>query len=225
MRDLSTYFECCDAATPGTVMGMGNPAAPEGDTVGSGDTFRNQKRKKKVKPGAEKQEWPNDIGRGKTDEGLLDMDFGLDDSSFGLSLDDLLEQFADIFREDERPTEHDYESFYEGFKACIRELATKSGITDSVMKACRGSKYTVISFWKKGLMGNSWLSYENVIEVRKFIHKPRPSAIALGWSSIGVQKRMYDVNHPTAGHMRHAEWFIVPGDIWDKLEALISGHR
>lgn len=224
MRDLSTYFECCDVATPGTVMGMGNPAAPEGDTVGSGDTFRNQKRKKKVKPGAEKQEWPNDIGRGKTDEGLLDADFGLDDSSFGLSLDDMLKQFADILRLNERPNEHEYESFYNNFKACVRELATKSGITDSVMRACRSQKYTIISFWKKGFMGEVRANYENVIEIRKFIYKPRPNAVALGWDGTGVHKRIYNVNHPTSGHMRLAEWFVVPGDVWDKLNAIISGR-
>lgn len=41
-------YECEGNATPATTMGMGNPAAPEGDSVGSGDLFQT-KRKKKMK--------------------------------------------------------------------------------------------------------------------------------------------------------------------------------
>ena len=55
MRSLTQYFNECDCATPGTVMGASNPMAPDGTTPGSGDMFPKTKHKK-VKPGKEKQE-------------------------------------------------------------------------------------------------------------------------------------------------------------------------
>ena len=222
MKDLTTYFECDGAATPGTVMGMGNPMAPDGTNPGSGDTFDHQKRRKKVKPGKEKQEWPDDKGQSKTNEGLLDDDFGMSDSDLGLGFNDLLERFVNIWGGKEMPSEKDYEIFFNNFKAVAKERSASAGIKDSIMKCCRGKVYTVMAFYKKGLMGTKSTSYQNVIEIRKFIRNPRPQAIASGWYNGEVYTREYNVNHPTNINIQLSEWYAVPGDVWDKLNELIK---
>ena len=222
MKDLSTYFECDGAATPGTVMGMGNPMAPEGDSVGSGDTFPTRKtaktRRKKVKP-----EQLDDKGQSNANEliganeSILDSDFGLDDSDFGLGFDNLLERLADIINYKENPSETDYEQFYNHFKACAKELAAKSGIRDSIMKACRSKNYTIITFYP-----SRQPNLTNVIEIRKFIENPRPDAIAVSWRFNHIYYNRYKVNHPTTLIMRNSEWFVVPGNVWDKLMGLLE---
>lgn len=216
MKDLSTYFECDGAATPGTVMGMGNPMAPEGDSVGSGDTFPTRKtaktRRKKVKP-----EQLDDKGQSNANESLLDSNFGLDDSDFGLGFDNLLERLADIIDYKEYPSEKDYEQFYNHFKACTKELAAKSGIRDSIMKACRSKNHTIITFYP-----SRQRNLTNVIEIRKFIENPRPDAIAVGWHFNYIYYNRYKVNHPTTSIMRNSEWFVVPGDVWDKLMGFLK---
>lgn len=220
MKDLTAYFECDGAATPATVMGMGNPMAPEGDSVGSGDTFDHQKRKKKVKPGKEKQEWPDDKGQDKANEGLLDDDFGMDDSDLGLGFDDMLDRFIAMYDGEEKPTEKDYEQFFNNFKAVAKGYSASQNIKDSIMKACRGKVYTVIAFYKKGLMGAKGSTHQNVIEIRKFVRNPRPEAFAIGWSTRGLAMRNYYVNHPTNINIQMSEWYALPGEVWNKLSNL-----
>lgn len=221
MKDLTAYFEECDgAATPATVMGMGNPAAPDGTTPGSGDTFDHQKRKKKVKPGKEKQEWPDDKGQGKANEGLLDDDFGMNDSDLGLGFDDMLDEFIAMYDEEEKPTEKAYEQFFNNFRAVAKEYSASHNIKDSIMKACRGKVYTVIAFYKKGLMGAKGATHQNVIEIRKFIRNPRPEAFAIGWGPKGLARRNYYVNHPTNINIQMSEWYALPGDVWNKISNL-----
>lgn len=232
MKDLITYFECDGAATPGTVMGMGNPMAPEGDSVGSGDTFDHQKRKKKVKPGKEKQEWPDDPklgsggdkGQDKTNEGLLDDEFGITDDDFGLGFNQLLEQYADIYLKKEKPTQTDYDHFFNTFKASVAETSKKSGIKDSIMKACRGKVHVVAAFYKFNPMGYRRDKFANVIEFRKFIKNPRPVAKAIGWNDGRVYSNEYNVNHPTNISIQTSEWYVLPGDVWEQLEKYIDAR-
>ena len=229
MKDLSTYFECdmheCDgAATPGSVMGMGNPMAPDGTNVGSGDMFPPRK-KKKVKPGKENQDWPDDAGQGKANEGLLDSDFGNDDATFGLDFNDLLEQFVNIYMHYERPSQSDYESFFNAFKVTTKTLAMSSGIGESVMRASRGKKHVIIAFFTTGNMDYRKGNFTNVIEIRKFIENPRPQCVALGWQP--NHKRTYSaeyhVNHPTIMNIKQSEWFVVPAIVWEKIKEKIPG--
>lgn len=231
MKDLTTYFQECDgAATPATVMGMGNPMAPEGDSVGSGDTFDHQKRKKKVKPGKEKQGWPcdpklgsgEDKGRDKSNESLLDDDFGLTDDDFGLGFDQLIEKYVKMYRNYDRPSKNDYDNFFNNFKCCVAESSAKSGIKDSIMKACRGKNHTVAVFYKSNSMGYKGRKFENVIEFRKFIKNPRPIAVGIGWLDNRVWRAEYNVNHPTNINIQMSEWFVLPGDVWDQLRKLID---
>lgn len=234
MKDLTTYFgecnmhECDGAATPASVMGMGNPMAPDGSTPGSGDTFDHQKRRKKVKPGKEKQEWPDDPetgsggDKGQLKEGLLDDDFGITDDDFGLGFDQLLEKYAKLYRNHDRPSKNDYDHFFNNFKACVAEASASSGIKDSIMKACRGKNHVVVAFYKANAMGCKGRKFENVIEFRKFIKNPRPMAVGIGWLDNRIWRAEYHVNHPTNINIQMSEWFVLPGDVWDQLRKLID---
>lgn len=232
MKDLTSYFECDGAATPATVMGMGNPAAPEGDAVGSGDTFDFKKRKKKVKPGKEKQEWPSDAGQGKANEGLLDDDFGLTDDSLGLGFDKWLETYIEYLKEPGKCTEAQYNSLYTTFNVLCAELQANTKPDNvSILKACRSKVYTVITFLKKtSCLGDTRnLSRINGIEIRKFVKNPRPQAVQIAWdpkrheqvSSRQVVRGQvfyeYGVNHPQNINMQYSEWYVVPGEVYDKI--------
>lgn len=227
MKSLSTHIkyslECDGAATPATVMGMGNPMAPEGDAVGSGDMFPTKKSgKKKVKPSKERQEWPNDAGQNKTDEGLLDDDFGLEDSDLGLGFDDMLEQYVSYMMGRIRPTESEYEQFFKNFKAVCTEVSASLNLKVSVLRACRGKEYTIIGFYKKTGCGDPRsMLYTNGIEIRKFIKNPRPEACQIAWDGKRITRRMdYSVNHPTQLNTRVVEFMALPGYVWDKISEM-----
>lgn len=233
MKSLTSYFNECDgAATPGSVMGMGNPMAPDGTNPGSGDMFPKAKRKK-VKSGKEKQEWPDD-----TNEGLLDADFGLSDEDLGMGFDKMLEQFLEYLTdENANPTEQQYMNLYTTFKAACAEVQAKTKPDSiSILKACRGKEYTVVTFYKKtscsGVAKN--LSYVNGIEIRRFIKNPRPEAVQIAWdpqtSHLMTSRKWYrsrwwysyDVNHPQNISMQHSEWFVVPGNTYEQVTKAIS---
>lgn len=231
MKDLVTYFSECDgAAAPGTVMGMGNPMAPEGTTPGSGDTFDHQRRKKKVKPGKEKQEWPDDKDQDNTNEGLLDADFGADDNDLGLGFDKLLEQFAELLRHP-RMSMEEYFGFYDRFKATCKELQDKTKASSmSIMKACRGKELVVATFYdRNSTCGYARMAksapYTHGIEFRKFIENPRPTAVQVAWDpnrNRFVNNLDYNVNHPTTMNVQTSTWIVLPGWVWDKLNELMG---
>ena len=237
MKDLISYFECDGAATPGSVMGMGNPAAPDGSTPGSGDTFDHQKRKKKVKPGKEKQEWPDDPetgsggDRGQLREGLLDDDFGMSDDDLGMGFDKMLEVFIDYLVNVPNITEQQYNNLYTTFKAACAEVQAKTKPDNvSTLKACRGKVYAVVAFYKKtSCSGTPGSGYINGIEIRKFIRNPRPDAVQIAWDpkhhELKSSKRIikgipyyeYGVNHPQNINMQLSEWYVVPGEVYGEI--------
>lgn len=224
MKNLITYLsntlECDGAATPGSVMGMGNPMAPEGDAVGSGDMMP-PKRRKKVKPGKEKQEWPDDTGQIK--EGLLSNDFGDDDNDLGLGFDGLLEDVMEQFK---KPTmnEKSWSQLFEVFKISCKELEQRTKpATMSLMKACRKKDYTIVTFYNKSA-GRGSTNCIYGIEFRKFIRNPLPTALQIAYLPDRGLVRWddYKVNHPSAINFKLSEWFVLPGDVWDQIRSLID---
>lgn len=227
MESLSTYIkqtlECDGAATPGTVMGMGNPMTPEGDAAGSGDTFDHQKkgRKKKVKPGKESQDWPSDMGQGKTNEGLLDDDFGSNDDDFGLGIDKQFEEYKKYMdMQYSSMPESQWKKFFDSFKVVCRECHDRTiPESMSIMKACRSKDYTIVAFYTKGSNGYRRGDYTYCIEIRRFIKNPLPTAVSLGYDGRGVSVHSgYQVNHPQMLNFKLSEWFVLPRDKWDILE-------
>lgn len=222
MKDLSTYLEC-DGATPSTVMGAGNPMAPDGEVPGSGDTFNHQKktakakrRRKDVRTDDKKHQ--EDIVQPAT-EGLLDADFGMDDSFDSVIIDSMLDKFAAIRNGDDQLTERQYNDFYEQFRTVAKTLhAQFEGV--SLMKAFRSKDYTIISFKEKtNCLVSKSLNYVKGIEIRKFVKNPLPWGIEVAWHSngfcsSGISKRC---NHPTTMNIKLWDAYIAPADVWDKL--------
>ena len=161
------------------------------------------------------------MDQGKANESLLDADFGTKDNQFGLSFDDQLEVLAGMFSFGNIPSPKDYKEFYDRFKIITKAYAEDFGAKESIMKACRGKVYTVVAFKESGMMYDPKMKFNNVIEIRKFIKNPRPEAygIAADTDDSRVYVRgPYPVNHPAAINMRQSEWYILPGDVWDKFE-------
>lgn len=229
MRDLSTYFEC-DGATPATVMGAGNPMAPDGEIPGSGDTFDHQKtakakrRKKDVRTTDKKHQ--EDIVQPAT-EGLLDADFGMDDSFDSVILDVMLDKFAAISNGDDKPSEHQYLEFYERFRSVAKSMHVQfSGV--SLMKAFRSKDYVIISFKEKtNCLFKGSLSYTKGIEIRKFVKNPLPWGIEVAWSPAGycISNGAQRLNHPTAMNIKLWDAYIAPADVWDKLQDRLTYHK
>lgn len=231
MKNLSTYIECCDgAATPSTVMGIGNPMAPDGEIPGSGDTFDYQKtakakrRKKDLKTTDKKHQ--EEIVQPAT-EGLLDADFGMDDSFDEAILDDMVDKYAAFVNHDTTPTKAQYMQFYERFRALAKSVSRQfEGV--SLMRAFRSKDYTIISFKEKsnGLNIRSRLDYEYGIEIRKFVQNPLPWAIEIAWSKWDDlhAHTTQRVNHPTSMNIKFWDAYIAPADLWDKLQSKLKGY-
>ena len=230
MKDLSTYLECDGAATPSTVMGMGNPAAPDGEVPGSGDTFDYQKtakskrRKKDVRTTDKKHQ--EEIVQSTT-EGLLDADFGMDDSFDSAIVDAMLDRFAAISNGDDKPTEQQYAQFYEQFRSVAKSIRSQfSGV--SLMKAFRSKDYTIISFKEKtNCLYRGSLSYLKGIEIRKFVKNPLPWGVEIAWDPAGycISNAAQRLNHPTAMNIKLWDAYIAPADVWDKLQDKLTRHK
>lgn len=226
MKSLISYFECDGAATPGSVMGMGNPMAPDGTNVGSGDMFPTRRRKK-VKPGKEQQEWPNDAGQVK--EGLLDDDFGMSDDNFGLGWEKTLEDIVKMANGNSAIPEKEWVKLYDLFKIQCRELQAKTKPASmTIKKACLSKEYTIVAFLNKTSGGGSKIlntDYTYGIEIRKFIKNPRPLAVQFSYVPYCERvmwRKDYHVNHPQALNFKTSEWFALPGFVWDELRKNID---
>ena len=225
MKDIATYLQECGegCATPASTMGIGNPSAPGSDTVGSGDTFDHQKtakakRRKKdkiIKDGEERKE---PIVQ-PTTEGLLDADFGMDDSFDEVAFDPLLDEYVKYLIE-QPGTEESWNDFYNRFKVLCEELAKTVDHNMSIMKAFRSKDYTIVSFKTQGLINRRYKCSE-VIEIRKFVKNPLPYAYEVGWdSNNGIVRRTvgYRANHPAAINLKTWQVCVLPGEIWDWLQ-------
>lgn len=222
---LSNALECDGAATPGSVMGVGNPMAPDGTNVGSGDMFP-PKRKKRVKPGKESQEWPNDSGQIK--EGLLSTDFGDIDDDLGLGFDHTLETIMNYAKKRSSITEKDWVNLYNIFKSQCREMqANTKPATMTIKKACLSKDYTIIAFLDKTTGGykHNTQRFTYGIEIRKFIKNPRPIAVQVSYDPSDSELRFvrdYNVNHPQMLNFKLSEWFALPGIVWDQMRTHID---
>lgn len=221
MKDLSTYLECDGCATPGSVVGMGNPAAPDGDTPGSGDTFDHQKKTTKAK--RRKKDVQTDDKKHQesivqpTQEGLLDDDFGMTDEFDHVLVDSYLDQYAQFLQRETEPTKQQFETFYAGFEACAQVMHGATAGSTSLMKAFRSKDYTMISFKQKG--------DTKAIEIRKFVKNPLPYSYNLEWFGSYINSNKSGrTNHPTALNMKMWRPYICPADIWDKLQSRLNGY-
>lgn len=226
MKNLSSYFECdgC-AATPATTTGAGNPSAPDTDNVGSGDTFNFKHKTAKAK--RRKKDVKIDDKRAQeqivSNEGLLDSDFGMDDSYDGVLVGHYLDQYADYFKN--YATEQElskYLQFYNNFETACKGMHKLTAGNTSVMRAFRSKEYTIISFKTKSNLGrrNAGERFVDAIEIRKFIQNPIPEGFEIAYdkdinSVYSVRHRR--LNHPSNINMRFWTAYICPGDVYDQL--------
>lgn len=222
MIPLTDFLEC-DAASPSTVMGMGNPAAPDGEVPGSGDTFDHQKptaktkrRKKDVRTSDKKPQ--EDIVQPAT-EGLLDADFGMDDSFDSAIMDTMIDKFAEVYNNTINLNEQQYIQFYEQFRS-VAKAASQQFNGMSMMKAFRSKEHVIISFKAKTTLHGKTLSYDKGIEIRRFVKNPLPWAVEIAWCDVrgyAVSGSSLRCNHPTTMNLKLWEAYICPVEIWDKL--------
>lgn len=212
MESLADYLrECEGAATPASTMGMGNPAAPgECGAVGSGDLLTAKAKKEKKKK--------------KIEEGLLDADFGLDDSFDDNLLDSYIDTYVEWCKNTGKPSGSQYKQFYDNFMLAVESVSKRNAPASSMMKAFRSKEYTIVIFKNTTGLGHSgyrnWGSYEMGIEIRRFIKNPLPEAIEMAWDPAQqtVLRRYYKrVNHPDGLSIKSWKCFVLPGHIYDKV--------
>lgn len=210
MKTLSEYInqellECDGAATPGSTMGAGNPMAPGTDptTPGSGDTFQTAKSKKEKK---------------KIDEGLLDIDFDINDQQVaaGVCAKWAKELAAVAFTRDVDK----YKSTRDGWMAELESMDMPE-IDSSMLVAFRSKEYTIISF-KPILNIKNLGAFKHAIEIRRFYKNPLPESISmfLDKNEDMVRGRFNPkTNHPTALDLKNNKIFLLPGEAYEDIKA------
>lgn len=216
---MSECGEGC--ATPLNTVGMGNPGAPDGEAVGSGDTFDHQKRTAKPKRRKKDKEIPDPQKDPHIVEGMFDDDFDITTTDI---LDNLLEEFAKIYKSGVNIDPAEYEDFYERF---MKHCETIERPKSSLMKAFRSKDNTIVMFMEEAKKGN-WLRTKQ-ISIRKFISNPLPEEFQIYEIDIHgkIVQKNYEkrVNHPTTLDLRNKAVFVLPEGVYNKLWVYIYGKE
>lgn len=209
MKHIKDMFrECCDgAATPGSVLGTGNPCAPDGDCPGSGDTFDHQRRTAKVKKEKRK----------KTFESLLDVDFDITAKDIFMGSIDKFAEFVERQRQDLNPvTKDEWLEFRNDMRMIAKDIPQYSNST--LMKAFRSKDVTIVSFQERIVNRvKPALSGTDGIEFRKFVKNPLP------WTIIGYWCTKYDKlmfravpqNHPQILNFKMWDCYVMEPELFD----------
>lgn len=214
MKTLYSKIKECDgAATPASTMGMGNPCAPGPDgSVGSGDMFPTEHTAKAKKEKKKKH----------LREGLLDDDFGMNDSFDDNILDSYIEQYGAHFKNNTGFTKDEYYKFFENFQIACKDAAGRFADSKSLMRAFRSKEVTIVIFKEDTPMSTRGGKgkYKKGIEVRRFIQNPLPEAIETSWSDDDnlIRCAFYmRVNHPQMVNIKNWKCYVCPADVYDKV--------